>query len=209
MSKSKTPLSKAEEKELETAEREIKIAQDMLAKRDEVKAMGELPVFNYDPEAQTFGPKCLDKNLSDKAGASLHLLELYRVLNVNRPETATLLLNGMVNGQKVDDKLGEQVNGALAIAEQMEPRDPAETMLVMQMILSFQASTELLGFMRNTDSFARRDQYGRHAERLLRIYNQQMATLTKYRSGGKQSVEVKHVHVNEGGQAIIGDVHAN
>ena len=50
--------------------------------------------------------------------------------------------------------------------------------------------------------------YGRHAQRLLRIYSQQVAAFAKYRNGGKQTVEVKHVNVEKGGQAIIGDVRA-
>lgn len=201
-------LSKTEQKAQIIAEKELKIAQEMLAIKQETKAMGDFPAFKFDSDSNVFAPECIDKNLSDQAQAQLHLLELYRVLNVKRSASVTLLLNSLVNGQKADEKLAEQVNGAMAIVEQMEPRDPLETMLVMQMILSYQASAELLGHMRNTDSFARRDQYGRHAERLMRIYSQQMATFKKYRNGGKQTVEVKHVHVNEGGQAIIGDVHA-
>ncbi len=34
----------------------------------------------------------------------------------------------------------------------------------------------------------------------------QMETLKTYRSKGEQKVEVKHVHVNRGGQAIVGAV---
>ena len=33
-----------------------------------------------------------------------------------------------------------------------------------------------------------------------------LAALDKKRRGGQQKVVVKHVHVNEGGQAIVGDV---
>jgi len=34
----------------------------------------------------------------------------------------------------------------------------------------------------------------------------QMEALKKYRTGGQQKMIVEHVHVNEGGQAIVGNV---
>ena len=40
--------------------------------------------------------------------------------------------------------------------------------------------------------------------RLLRAYTAQLETLRRLRNGGTQLVRVEHVHVNEGGKAIIG-----
>ena len=44
------------------------------------------------------------------------------------------------------------------------------------------------------------------AGRLLRAYATQVETLRRLRNGGSQVVRVEHVHVNEGGQALIGNV---
>jgi hypothetical protein len=44
------------------------------------------------------------------------------------------------------------------------------------------------------------------AARLLHAYATQVETLRRLRSGGSQVVRVEHVHVNEGGQALIGNV---
>jgi hypothetical protein len=44
------------------------------------------------------------------------------------------------------------------------------------------------------------------AARLLRAYATQAEALRRLRNGGSQTVRVEHVHVNEGGQAIIGNV---
>ena len=44
------------------------------------------------------------------------------------------------------------------------------------------------------------------AGRLLRAYATQVETLRRWRNGGSQVVRVEHVHVNEGGQALIGNV---
>ena len=44
------------------------------------------------------------------------------------------------------------------------------------------------------------------AARLLRAYATQVEALRRLRNGGSQTVRVEHVYVNEGGQAIIGNV---
>jgi hypothetical protein len=46
------------------------------------------------------------------------------------------------------------------------------------------------------------------ATRLLRAYSEQVETLRRLRHGGDQHVRVEHVHINEGAQAVIGNVHA-
>ena len=44
------------------------------------------------------------------------------------------------------------------------------------------------------------------ATKMLRTFTTQMEALKKYRTGGQQKVTVEHVHVNEGGRAIVGTV---
>jgi hypothetical protein len=41
---------------------------------------------------------------------------------------------------------------------------------------------------------------------LLRAYAMQVEVLRRLRNGGHQFVRVEHVHVNDGGQAVIGNV---
>ncbi len=45
-----------------------------------------------------------------------------------------------------------------------------------------------------------------HATKMLRTFTAQMEALKRYRTGGQQKVTVEHVHVNQGGQAIVGVV---
>ena len=42
--------------------------------------------------------------------------------------------------------------------------------------------------------------------KMLQTFTAQVETLKKYRTGGQQKVTVEHVHVGEGGQAIVGNV---
>jgi hypothetical protein len=43
----------------------------------------------------------------------------------------------------------------------------------------------------------------------MTAYQQGLLTLRKLRLGGYQRISVQHVHVSDGGQAIVGDVVKN
>ncbi len=40
----------------------------------------------------------------------------------------------------------------------------------------------------------------------MRVYNQQLEVLDKHRRKGNQKMTIEHINVNEGGQAVIGNV---
>jgi hypothetical protein len=44
------------------------------------------------------------------------------------------------------------------------------------------------------------------AARLLKAYAMQVQVLRRLRNGGQQFMRIEHVHINEGGQAIIANV---
>jgi hypothetical protein len=48
--------------------------------------------------------------------------------------------------------------------------------------------------------------FGSPAARLMRAYATQVEVLRRLPNGGQQFVCVEHVHVNDGGQAVIGNV---
>ena len=43
--------------------------------------------------------------------------------------------------------------------------------------------------------------------KLMNAFSNHYLTLQKIRSGGNQTMTVQHVHVNDGGQAVIGNIH--
>jgi hypothetical protein len=44
------------------------------------------------------------------------------------------------------------------------------------------------------------------ATKLCRTYTSLVEALTKYRTKGQQKITVQHVNINDGGQAVIGDI---
>ena len=100
------------------------------------------------------------------------------------------------------------VNASLAFIEGAKPQGEVECALVMQMACTHTAAMAVLnrlGGGHGTDRSVAA--MASAAARLMRAYATQVETLRRLRNGGSQVVRVEHVHVNEGGQALIGNVH--
>lgn len=99
------------------------------------------------------------------------------------------------------------VNASLAFIESAKPQDEVESALVMQMACTHAAAMAVLATLGGAHGGARNMvAKASAAARLLRAYAAQVEVLRRLRSGGSQLVRVEHVHVNEGGRAVIGNV---
>jgi hypothetical protein len=99
------------------------------------------------------------------------------------------------------------VNAALAMIEAAAPKDEIEGALAVQLACSHTAAMAVLARLGGGGGTERRViAFGSAAARLLKAYALQVETLRRLRGGGQQYVRVEHVHVHEGGQAVIGNV---
>lgn len=98
------------------------------------------------------------------------------------------------------------LNNALAIVQALQPQDEAEAMLAAQMAMVHQAAMHSARRLQHCDTLQQLEAHDRCLNRLTRTYAAQMDALKRYRSGGQQRMTVEHVHVHEGGQAIVGTV---
>jgi hypothetical protein len=100
-----------------------------------------------------------------------------------------------------------RMNAAIAIVSSVAPRDALESMLAVQMVGIHAANVECL---RRADvpgqSTEVRQANLSQANRLARTFAAQMEALNRHRGKGQQKVTVEHVHVHQGGQAIVGNV---
>jgi len=87
------------------------------------------------------------------------------------------------------------------------PKDEFEGMLAAQLVACHNASMECYRrAMIGEQTFeGRRENLGQ-ANRLSRTYATLLEALNRHRGKGQQKVTVEHVHVHEGGQAIVGNV---
>jgi hypothetical protein len=92
------------------------------------------------------------------------------------------------------------------MSAELEPRDAIEAMLVTQMAATHVAMTTQAQKMVDQTMWTIRESTERSMTRLSRTYLAQMDALKKYRTKVQQAVRVERVTVNDGGQAIVGDV---
>jgi hypothetical protein len=99
------------------------------------------------------------------------------------------------------------INAALAMIEAAAPKDELEGALAVQMACTHTAAMSVLAKMDSGFETERRvAAFGSTAARLMRAYAMQMEVLRRLRTGGYQFLRVEHVHVSDGGQAVIGNV---
>jgi hypothetical protein len=110
--------------------------------------------------------------------------------------------------EKEDPKaIQSQLNASAALTHEMAPRDAVEMLLCNQMAAVHHLTMRIAKIGLNEDSSIEAlERLTGLVSRLSRAYTAQVETLATYRGKGKQEVNVKHVHVNQGGQAIIGRV---
>ena len=89
----------------------------------------------------------------------------------------------------------------------IQPTDELEAMLAVQMIGIHTISMEMMNRAMITDQTIEGVNYNvNRVTKLSRTFIAQMEALKKHRGKGKQKITVEHVTVNEGGQAIVGNV---
>jgi len=106
-------------------------------------------------------------------------------------------------GRKLDEA---NSNFLLSVARGIQPRDELEAMLAVQMGAIHQAAMMMARRLNHVANIQQQDAAERALNKLTRTYATQMQALKRYRTGGQRKVTVEHVTVNDGGQAIVGNV---
>ena len=117
---------------------------------------------------------------------------------------ASLLSNTSCGSFAFRHNFADGMNAALAMVSAAAPKDEIEAALVVQMACTHTAAMALLAKMDAGFGTERRIvAFGTAAARLMKAYAMQMEVLRRSRIGGHQFVHVEHVHVNDGGQAVV------
>jgi hypothetical protein len=100
-----------------------------------------------------------------------------------------------------------KLNSATSIFTEMKPKDSVEAMIITQMISVHEMallSSERALITEQPDEFVGKNI--NRAAKLCRTYASLVEALNKHRTKGQQKITVQHVNVENGGQAIVGDV---
>ena len=106
-------------------------------------------------------------------------------------------------GQRVS---GDAANFIASVIRTIKPQDEVETMLATQMAVVHQSTMLMARRLTHAETISQQDAAERAFNKLARTYTAQMQTLKKYRATAQQTVRVERVTVNDGGQAIVGNV---
>jgi hypothetical protein len=134
------------------------------------------------------------------------------ILLMNALGTASAnFLGGLMGQLSVLARRGEEIsedklNFMLGSIKGIAPRDEIEAMLAAQMTAIHNASMTAARQLIDARGVVEQDAASNRFNKLARTYAAQMEALKKYRSAGEQTIKVQHVVVNEGGQAIVGNI---
>lgn len=113
------------------------------------------------------------------------------------------LANAGAKGREVNELA---LNFMLDVVKGIRPRDQIEAMLAAQMAATHNAVMTFARRLNHVDNIPQQDSAERAYNKLARTYVAQVEALKRCRSAGEQTVRVEHVTVNEGGQAVVGNV---
>jgi len=100
---------------------------------------------------------------------------------------------------------GEQYDATVAGLIGIGPRDELEGMMAAQLLAAHNAAMECYRrAMIREQTFEGRRESLSQANKLCRTYAVLLDALNRHRGKGQQKVTVEHVHVHQGGQAIVG-----
>lgn len=109
------------------------------------------------------------------------------------------------HGKQLDDGAA---SFALGFVDAMEPRDAVEVLLCTQMAAIHQATMMMARRLNHADNIPQQDAAERALNKLSRTFTTQVHTLKRYRSKGQHIVRVERVTVQDGGQAVVGNVNS-
>jgi hypothetical protein len=113
------------------------------------------------------------------------------------------LTNVSSPGEEIDERA---LNFMVSVVKGIQPRDQVEAMLAAQMAAVQRATMAFAQRLALATTIAQQDSAERAFNKLARTFASQMEALKRYRAGGEQKLTVQNVSVNDGGQAIVGNV---
>ena len=121
--------------------------------------------------------------------------------------TVNQICNICSKGKQFSESSMMQTNAALATILEIDPQDSIELMLATQMTTVHNMAMEMSRRAMHSEQTLEGVELNiNFAKKLMRTFSTQVETLNKYRTKGQQKITVQHVNVNEGGQAIVGDI---
>ena len=99
-----------------------------------------------------------------------------------------------------------QLRAAVSGLAGIGPKDELEGIMAAQLVVAHDAAMDCYHHAKDPWNFAARRGYLNMANKLARTSATLLGALDKHRGEGQQKVRVEHVHVHDGGQAVVGSI---
>lgn len=113
------------------------------------------------------------------------------------------LVRASVSGGSHDET---NLSFMISMVKSIRPRDSVEAMLVAQMVSVHVMAMRCAQHLARAEDIAQHDSAARALGRLARTFPVQIEALNRYRSQGEPAITVQNVKVEDGGNAIVGNV---
>jgi len=152
---------------------------------------------------------CIDGKLeSNRDDSDKVIPELSEAMfGVDSEAVFTTLLRQTIDTLPATEDKDTAANYVIAMLLDLHPQDAMEGMLITQMIAVHSQAMEWSRRAVIPEQTEKGVEMNvARATRLMRTFTSQVEALQKYRNKGKQTIQVQHINVQSGGQAIVGDV---
>lgn len=133
----------------------------------------------------------------DENANQLHAERLKEIVGVHDTELANSVLN--IGSKTIQHSFTDpnHINIVLQSLHDLKPNDVIEARLGVQETALYSHAMKCLKCAEEQDSFMYAEMYLNMGVKLLRIHNETVETLSRYRRGGEQKVTVQHVVVDK------------
>lgn len=194
------------------SEHEKTLVDDYLSKQRKAQSAAKF-VVSKEYESPQYLPESNTGNGDLKEKADLMIASLIASTGAKDTAFAVRLLSDCINAAGLcsknspnkDDEWVTFSNAVMNTLNDLSPQDAVEGMLLSKIIsLHFQG----MGYLQRAYNAEMKDEielYMNCAAKTMRLHNETLDTLMRYRRKGEQKVTVQHVNVSSGGQAIVAD----
>ena len=181
------------------SDREVQAARRVMERR---ALTAPPPSFNIEVAA----PNCVNIS-ADHQDPAINYFLLADAFGTGDYELADGLLKQLAGASRLGKTVTKQeLDFMLCLVRGLNPRDETEALLACQMAAIHNATMVAASRLNRVETVPQQDSASNMLNKLARTFASQVEALKKYRSAGEQTIKVQHVTVNDGGQAIVGNV---
>jgi hypothetical protein len=143
----------------------------------------------------------------DHANQTIALALVANAFGTGSPHFVSGLLAQLADVSRTGAEVkSTELDFMLTVVRGIEPKDETEALLAVQMAAIHNATVSAARRLNHVQTIPQQDSASNALNKLARTFAAQLEALKKYRSGSEPSVKVQRLTVNDGGQAIVGNI---